>query len=79
MKYDCICTQGSHKEGDKCVQGKNFNCRVVKIVDSHEKFMSTFCHILPMGVVAIEQTSRLDHQPLLKKGARASYERRVRT
>lgn len=28
---------------------KNFNCRVVKIVDSHEKFMSTFCHILPMG------------------------------
>mgnify|MGYP000031856575 CR=1 FL=1 len=58
---------------------KNFNCRVVKIVDSHEKFMSTFCHILAMGVVAIEQTSRLDHQPLLKKGARASYERRVRT
>lgn len=83
MKYDCICTQGSHKEGDKCVQGsqvpKTLNCRVVKTVDSHEKFMSTFCHILPMGVVAMEQTSRLDHQPLLEKGARASYERRVRT
>ena len=41
--------------------------------------MSTFCHILPMGVVAMEQTSRLDHQPLLEEGARASYERRVRT
>ena len=63
MKYDCICTQGSHKEGDKCVQGsqvpKTLNCRVVQTVDSHEKFMSTFCHILPMGVVAMEQTSRL--------------------
>lgn len=22
VKYDCICTQGSHKEGDKCVQDK---------------------------------------------------------